>query len=83
MLKKLRISQGYTPRILAKKLGVPTYRIYQWEGGYSSPELANQILLAAFFNITVIELQELCGYKQHNAWDAILALTLSQLMGVM
>lgn len=66
-LRELRIKGGFTQSEVAKKLGVSSQTILNWENGIYEPKISQLIKLADLFNVSVDYLIERENNK--NTYD--------------
>ncbi len=56
ILKALRLSKKLGQKELAQKLNITVKTLSHWETGYCEPSIAQLIILADFFEVSVDEL---------------------------
>ena len=55
-LKLMRTERGITQKGLAEKLNISLKTISHWETGYTEPSVAQLIMLADFYSVSIDEL---------------------------
>ena len=55
-LKLMRAERGLTQKDLADKLNISLKTISHWETGYTEPSLAQLVMLADFYSVSLDEL---------------------------
>ena len=56
ILKGLRKAKNISQGVLAEKLNISLKTVSHWETGYTEPSIAQLIILANYFEITIDEL---------------------------
>jgi transcriptional regulator with XRE-family HTH domain len=70
-LKQLREERMWTQEFLARKLGIHTPRIAQYETGGVTPSLARIYQFASVFKISVQEFEPLSRFREFHRWDGV------------
>lgn len=70
-IKLLREERKWTQEILAKKMGVHTPRIAQYETGGVTPSLARVHQFASVFGVSVQEFEPLSRFRVMHRWNGV------------